>query len=99
MRNSITLKTATLNHFCKEENQGLEHFYNLLLPELKSVAYRYVKSEAEAQDVVADCFEKLLKMPNEIRWQKFVTNRINPKAMLFIMVRNQSLDELKVKKK
>ena len=76
----------------------LAHFYNVLVPELYIVAYRYVKSEAEAEDVVADCFEKLLKMPNEIRIQKFVNNKINLKALLLIMVRNHSLDVLKVKK-
>lgn len=98
MQKSLPLKTASLNHFCKGENQELANFYNVLVPELYVVAYRYVKSEAEAEDVVADCFEKLLKMPNEIRKQKFIDNKINLKALLLIMVRNQSLDVLKVKK-
>ena len=98
LQKSLPLKTASLNHFCKGENQVLAHFYNVLVPELYVVAYRYVKSEAEAEDVVADCFEKLLKMPNEIRRQKFIDNKINLKALLLIMVRNQSLYVLKVKK-
>ncbi len=98
MQNSLTLKTTTINHFCRGENQVLAHFYNVLVPELYHVAYRFVKSEAEAEDVVADCFEKLLKMPNDVRWRKFVTNRINLKALLLVMVKNQSLDVLKVKK-
>ena len=76
----------------------LAHFYNVLVPELYVVAYRYVKSEAEAEDVVADCFEKLLKMPVNIRCKKFVTNKINLKALLLVMVKNQSLDVLKIKK-
>lgn len=98
MQNPRTLKTASLNLFCKGENKVLAHFYNVVVSELYVVAYRYVKSETEAEDVVADCFEKLLKMPNDIRWQKFVTNRVNLKGLLLIMVRNQSLDVLKVKK-
>jgi RNA polymerase sigma factor (sigma-70 family) len=98
LHNPRTLTTTSLNPFCKGENQVLANFYNVLVPELFLVAYRYVKSEAEAEDVVADCFEKLLKMPNEIRRQKFIDNKINLKALLFIMVRNQSLDVLKLKK-
>ena len=98
LQKSLPLKTASLNHFCKGENQVLANFYNVLVPELYIVAYRYVKSEAEAEDVVADCFEKLLKMPNDVRRQKFVTNKINLKALLLVMVRNQSLDVLKLKK-
>lgn len=98
LQKSLPLKTASLNHFCKGENQVLANFYNVLVPELYIVAYRYVKSEAEAEDVVADCFEKLLKMPNDLRRQKFVTNKINLKALLLVMVRNQSLDVLKLKK-
>jgi len=98
LQNSLTIKTTSLNHFCRGENQVLAHFYNVLVPELYNVAYRFVKSEAEAEDVVADCFEKLLKMPNDVRRRKFVTNRINLKALLLVMVKNQSLDVLKVKK-
>lgn len=76
----------------------MAHLYKVLVPELNAVAYRYVKSEAEAEDVVADCFEKLLKMPNDRRMQKFISNKINIKALLFLMVRNQCLDVLKINK-
>jgi len=92
------LKPASINLFCKGENQFLENLYKVLVPELYVVAYRYVKSEAEAEDVVSDCFEKLLKMSNDKRNQKFVSKKTNIKALLLIMVRNQSLDVLKIKK-
>ena len=92
------LKPASINLFCKGENQVLAHLYKVLIPELYVVAYRYVKSEAEAEDVVSDCFEKLLKMSNDKRNLKFVSKKINIKALLLIMVRNQSLDVLKIKK-
>ncbi len=92
------IKPTSLNLFCKGENQVLSHLYKVIVSELHLVAYRYVKCEAEAEDIVADCFEKLLKMPNDRRIQKFISNKINIKAMLFIMVRNQSLDVLKINK-
>ena len=98
MQDSNYIKPTSLDLFCKGENQVLAHLYKVLVPELNAVAYRYVKSEAEAEDVVADCFEKLLKMPNDRRMQKFISNKINIKALLFLMVRNQSLDVLKINK-
>ena len=99
MQESQCIKTTSyLNRFCKGENHVLAHYYDVLVPELYLVAYRYVKSEAEAEDVVADCFEKLLKMPVERRRQKFMDSKVNLKALLLLMVRNQSLDVLKIKK-
>jgi RNA polymerase sigma factor (sigma-70 family) len=92
------IKPTSLNLFCKGDNQVLEHLHKVLVSELQFVAYRFVKCESEAEDVVADCFEKLLKMPNDRRMLKFISNKINIKALLLMMVRNQSLDVLKINK-
>jgi hypothetical protein len=47
---------------------------------------RYLKSQEEAEDVVADCFEKLLKMSNERkRQQKFIIDQIDLKSLLIVM--------------
>jgi RNA polymerase sigma factor (sigma-70 family) len=72
--------------------------YSTWLPELYLVAFRYVQSEQEAEDVVADCFEKLFLMPITKRHQKFIKDEINLKALLLVMIKNRSLDVIKTKK-
>jgi len=57
-----------------------------------------VKTNSEAEDAVADCFEKLLKMPIEKRKKKFIVDEIKLKALLLVMVKNRSLDIIKAKK-
>lgn len=61
------------------------------------VTYRYVQSQQEAEDVVADCFEKLFKMSVEKRKQKFIVEEIDIMALLLLMVKNKSLDVIKIK--
>jgi DNA-directed RNA polymerase specialized sigma24 family protein len=57
-----------------------------------------VQSQQEAEDVVADCFEKVFAMPIKKRHQKFIEEEINIKALLLVMVKNKSLDVVKTKK-
>jgi RNA polymerase sigma factor (sigma-70 family) len=93
----ITIPSHALLQFCQGDNQALSLLYKVWLPELYLVAYRYVQSQQEAEDVVADCFEKIVAMPKAKRHQKFIEEGINLKALLIVMVRNKSLDELKTK--
>ena len=51
----------------------------------------------EAEDVVADCFEKIFAMPTKNRQKKFIEEEINIKALLLVMVKNKSLDVIKTK--
>lgn len=98
MKHTIPISVTSLHNFCKGDNKALSAIYTAWLPELYLVAFRYVQSEQEAEDVVADCFEKLFKMPIEKRKQKFITDKINLKALLLVMVKNRSLDVIKTKK-
>lgn len=84
--------------FCEGDNAAIAKQYKQWLPELFLIAYRYVKNEVEAEDIVADCFEKLLRLSTEKRKQKFITEQINLKALLIVMVKNKSLDSLKMMK-
>lgn len=86
-----------LQQFCQGNNQALSLLYKQWLPELYLIAYRYVQSQQEAEDVVADCFEKIVAMPPAKRHHKFIEEEINLKALLIVMVRNKSLDILKTK--
>jgi len=92
---SITI--VALQQFCQGENQALSLLYKAWLPELYLVAYRYAGSQEEAEDVVADCFEKIFAMPTKKRQQKFIEEEINLKALLLVMVKNKSLDVIKTK--
>jgi RNA polymerase sigma factor (sigma-70 family) len=92
---SITI--LALQQFCNGENHALSTLYKAWLPDLYLVAYRYVQSQQEAEDVVADCFEKVFAMPIKKRRQKFIEEEINIKALMLVMVKNKSLDVIKTK--
>ena len=97
MKSLNYISTTSLLQFCNGNNQALFAVYTVCLPELFLVAYRYVKSKHEAEDVVSDCFEKLFTMSNAKRHQKFIEQEINIKALLLVMVKNRSLDVIKTK--
>lgn len=84
--------------FCNGDNNAIANLHQQWIPELYLIAFRYVKSQEEAEDVVADCFEKLLKMSKEKRHQKFIIDQINLKSLLIVIVKNKCLDVLKTKK-
>lgn len=56
--------------FCNGDNNAITQQYKEWLSELCFFAYKYLKSEEDSEDVVSDCFEKLLRIPNELRKQK-----------------------------
>lgn len=85
-----------IESFCNGDNKAIAAQYKLWLPQLYLIAFRYVKNHEIAEDVVSDCFEKLLIMPAEKRREKFIDEQINLKALLIVMVKNKSLDYLKV---
>ena len=83
-----------IESFCNGDNKAIAAQYKLWLPQLYLIAFRYVKNHEIAEDVVSDCFEKLLIMPTEKRREKFIDEQINLKALLIVMVKNKSLDYL-----
>jgi DNA-directed RNA polymerase specialized sigma24 family protein len=91
----IVLLNITL--FCRGDNAAIGAIYKQWTLKLYVIAYGYLKSQEEAEDVVADCFEKLLLMRFEKRQQKFIEERIDLKAFLIVVVKNKSLDVLKTK--
>nr|WP_315140440.1 RNA polymerase sigma factor [uncultured Flavobacterium sp.] len=98
MENKPTTFHLNLVSFCQGDNNALGKLYQQWLPELYLVAFRYLKSSHEAEDVVADCFEKLLMMPVQKRQEKFIENQINIKALMIVIVKNKCLDHLKTNK-
>ena len=83
---------------CEGDNTAIAMQYKKWLPELYLIAYRYTKNQEQSEDIVADCFEKLLQMPLEKRKQKFIVEEINLKALLIVIVKNKCLDYIKTTK-
>lgn len=85
-----------ISSFCDGNNEAIAAQYKLWLPQLYLIAYRYLQNQEKAEDVIADCFEKLLSMSLEKRKEKFMDEQINLKALLIVMVKNRCLDTLKI---
>jgi RNA polymerase sigma factor (sigma-70 family) len=87
-----------IKQFCSGNNEAFITMYKSWLPAFYLIAYRYVQNQQDAEDIVADCFEKVFTMPIDKRHQKFIEEEINIKALLLVMVKNRSLDVIKTKK-
>ena len=84
--------------FCNGNNDAIALQYKKWIPEFYVIAYRYLKNQDDAEDVVADCFQKLIEMSLEKRKQKFIDDAINLKALLIVVIKNKCLDQLKTSK-
>lgn len=82
--------------FCNGNSNAIQSLYKKWSAELFFIAYGYLRNTEDAEDIVADAFEKLLKMPLEKRKQKFLKSGIDLKALLIVVVKNKSLDKIKV---
>jgi RNA polymerase sigma-70 factor (ECF subfamily) len=78
-------------------NSALNTLYIQYHKHLLLVAYKYLRSKENAEDVVADLFEKLLAMNTDER--KTITTVLihNPIAYLTVAIKNKSIDYLKIK--
>lgn len=83
--------------FCNGDAQAMAGIYKKWSAELFFIAYKYLRSKEDSEDIVADAFEKLLKMPIDKRKQKFLETQIDIKALLIVVVKNKSLDKIKVR--
>ena len=90
-------EAKALENFIRGENDALTFFYRKWKAELFLVAYHYLRSTPDTEDVLADCFEKLIGMDLEYRWHKFHFQKVDLKAMLLVMIRNKCLDQIKTK--
>lgn len=84
--------------FCQGENDAMGEIFAQMYAELCFTAFRFVENEKDAEDIVADCFEKLISISSERRNILFIENSIEIKSYLIVMVKHKSLDFLKVKK-
>lgn len=71
-----------------DNNYAFELLYKKLFPRLKDFAYRVVKDEDIAKDIVQDVFIKLWEKKKEIKL-------INIEAFIFKVLRNQCISHIK----
>ena len=84
--------------FCQGENDAIGAVFSEVYTELYFTAFRFTQNEKDAEDVVSDCFEKLIAISIERRQQIFIENNVELKSYLLVMIKHKSLDFLKVKK-
>ena len=87
--------TESIEAFIFGNNDALAHYYNEWKAELFLVAYHYMRNSDDAEDVLADCFEKLMNMSIERRKEKFDRQKIYLKHLLLVMVKNRCIDILR----
>jgi RNA polymerase sigma-70 factor (ECF subfamily) len=81
--------------FASGNDQVVAEWYNKWKAELFLVAFHYSRNSEDAEDILSDCFIKLLQMHPKKRTEKFIEQEINVKALLLVMVKNRCLDEIK----
>ena len=96
--NSSEISELQIIAFCGGSNEAITSIYKKWTPEFFLIAYRYLRNKEDAEDMVANVFEKLLNMSIERRKKKLLDDNINLKALLIVVLKNKCLDELKTKK-
>ena len=84
--------------FSNGDNEVVSHLYTKWKAELFLVAYYYFRNKQDAEDVISECFAKLLQINPTKRKEKFIEQEIDVKALLIVMIKNKCLDELKQRK-
>lgn len=87
-----------IEDFCKGDNDAFANIFIEWQQEFFFYAYKYLQNESDAEDVLSDCVEKILKFSLTARTEKFIVQGVDLKLFLMIMIKNKSLDHLKVKK-
>lgn len=98
LKSNFINQSSVVYRFCQGENDAMGEVFAQMYAELCFIAFRFVENEKDAEDIVADCFEKLISITTERRNILFIENSIEIKSYLIVMVKHKSLDFLKVKK-
>ena len=84
--------------FCKGDNDAFAYLFNLWQRELYFYAYRFLKNDKGAEDILHDAFEKIIKTDVAYRMHKFKGEESEFKGFLKLMIKNKALDILKTEK-
>lgn len=86
-----------IDKYISGDNEALTQCYNNWKAELFLVAYHYLRTKQDSEDVVSHCFSRLLEMTTQQRFLKFHQEQFPLKAYLLVMIKNRCLDEIKIK--
>jgi RNA polymerase sigma-70 factor (ECF subfamily) len=86
-----------ITQFCQGDNDAFGVLFNRWKTEFYFFAYSYAKNEQDAEDILHDCFEKIIKKSVSYRQEKFQNEGVSFKAYLFKVIKNRALDILRVK--
>ncbi len=83
------------NFFLRGDNSALGSLYDEIFEPLVFCSIRYVNDPEVARDIVSQLFTELITTPPFSRFERWKKIR-DPKAFLAVIVRNKSLDHLRV---
>lgn len=83
--------------YCEGNNDAFATLFKEWQTEFYFFVLKFVKNEAEAEDVLFDCVEKLIQLSLEKRKQKFIIDKIELKSYIFLVLKNRCLDFTKQK--
>ncbi|GGE15757.1 RNA polymerase sigma factor [Psychroflexus salis] len=86
------------NEFCDGDNEAFAFLFELWKTELFFYTFHYLKNDKETEDVLYDCFEKILMTKVDYRVEKFITEGLKLKPFLKVVLKNKALDLIKTKK-
>jgi RNA polymerase sigma factor (sigma-70 family) len=98
LKNNFEENQSTIYRFCQGNNDVISELLFQEYTELYFTAFRFTQNEMDAEDIVSDCFEKLMKISNARRSKIFIENKIELKSYLLVMVKHKSLDFKKTAK-
>ena len=81
--------------FSNGNNDVVSDWFANWKAELFLVAYHYFRNTHDADDILSECFAKLIELNPNKRKEKFIDEEINVKSLLLVMVKNKCLDEIK----
>jgi RNA polymerase sigma-70 factor (ECF subfamily) len=88
-----------LDAFRKGDNMVFSELYNVLKDPIYSIAFKILKIREDAEDVVSETFEKLIKNRESIDFPFNTDHMDRIEGWLCRVVRNASIDRLKARRK
>lgn len=90
----VHIRTKVLS-FCQGDNDAFVVLFKLWQTELYFHVYYFIKNEQEVEDILADCFEKIVITSVEYRTKKFISEGVDFKSFLKKVLKNRALDVIK----
>ena len=90
--------SSSAMHVVHNEPDNLSRWYVIQMPELLFLAYHIVENEADAEDIVAGFFEKIVRLTNENSHSLILGSDFDLLGYFRISIKNACLDHLRKKK-